>query len=885
MRMDSGAKVGPYQVVSLLGRGGMGEVYRARDVKLDRDVAIKVLPEMMAHDKERLLRFQREAKLLASLNHPGVAQIYGFEESAGSSFLVLEYVEGETLSSRLKRGALPLDEALEAARQIAEALEAAHKKGVIHRDLKPGNVMIRPDGAVKVLDFGLARAMQNDSAETNAAQDSPTVVAHSPTITADYTQPGVVLGTAPYMSPEQARGRPMDKQSDIWSFGCVLYECLTGLMLFRGETASDSLGAIMHREPDWNALPPGTPPTIQLVLRRCLAKDRKKRLHDISDARIEIEATLADPTNSSMGIEAASLTGRASRGAKVGTIAAILIFATFAAIATWNLKPTPAPTPPAELRKLEIQVDGLRRDEGYSPVISPDGRRILYSSKGSLWVRSLSDVNAIELSGTTGANLPFWSPDSTQVGFHDGSRLWRMPAVGGARAMICVTPRMLESAGGVAWMRDGRVIFTAAWGGPFWEVPASGGEPRAMFTGDPDRVQDFHNASALPDGSGVLSVLHRVGGEPDSIVLVRNDTFELVIEHPNEKILEPVYAKGHILYGRVQTTGTIWAAPFSLETHQITGPSFLVAESAEIPSASTDGTLVYASSTYGSVGQLVWVDQKGVITEVVGLPQQGIDQPVLSPDDARVAAFANEAGTPQIWVYELASGTGRPLTVEKGASWISGWLTNTRLAYSARRKTYARLVVGSDPPEVLIDWDSTTISPDHRYMAVERRVDKSFDIFYHDLQEGGAGRPLLTTRATEQEPTFRPGGNWLAYVSDETGRDEVYLTKFPSGDGKWQVSFSGGTTPRWNQRGNELFYDSDRTDNADVMCVGVTTEPGLKLTKPRKLFSGSDVEISLRRGWSVSSDGNRILGVRDLTPKLESGRITVVENWYREFEK
>jgi len=869
-----GTSLGPYEILSPLGAGGMGEVYRAKDTRLDREVAIKVLPETLARDKERIARFQREAKVLASLNHPNIAAVYGFEEADKMNFLVMELVEGETLAERLMRGAIPVEQSLEFAKQITEALEAAHDKGIIHRDLKPANVKVSPEDKIKVLDFGLAKALAGGD------ESSQTENANSPTITAGFTRPGVILGTAAYMSPEQARGKPLDKRTDIWSFGCMLYEFLTGHRIFGGETTSDAIGAILHKEPDWTALPPNTPPTVQLLLRRCLAKDRKQRLRDIGDARIEIESALSDPTASSLDSNRDNALRRSS---PVKAVALVALVATISAVTTWVLKSPPQGSRPV-LRKLEIQVDGLRRDEGYAPVISPDGTRVLYAANGSLWVRSLGDLDAIELSGTQGANLPFWSPDSAQIGFHDGSRLWRMPATGGARTMICVTPRMLEAAGGVAWMPDGRVVFTIAWGGPFWEAPVGGGEPRAMFNADPEEVQDFHCASALPDGSGVLSILHRPTGKPDSIVLVRGDSFEVLLEHSNEELLAPAYANGYIVYGRVQTTGTIWAAPFSLESHQVTGPSFLVSGSGESPSVSSDGTLVYATSTYVGTGQLVWVERKGVVTDAIGEPQQGLRWPVVSPDDAMSAAFATETGAAQIWVYDLARRTRRPITVDKGASWITGWLSNDRLAFTARSKTYTRSMTGSDPPQLLVDSDSTTISSDQRYMAVEHRVDKSFDIFYYDLHEHGAARPFLATQATEQEPAFRPGGGWLAYVSDETGRDEMYLIGFPSGIDKRQVSFNGGTWPRWSPRGDELFYGTDRTDDADLMCVGVTSEPELKLTEPQRLFNGADSEINLQKGWSVSSDGQRILGVRDVLSKFETSRITVVENWFAEFK-
>ncbi len=884
MRLSPDTTLGSYTILSLLGKGGMGEVWRARDTKLDRDVAIKVLPEQLASDTERVLRFEREAKLLASLNHTNIGAIHGLEESDGKKFLVLEYVEGETLGARIKRGALPVDEALETCQQIAEALEAAHEKGVIHRDLKPGNVMVRPDGTVKVLDFGLARAMADDSG-------SSSIAAESPTITADYTKPGVVLGTAPYMSPEQARGRPLDKRTDIWSFGVILYECLTGKRLFHGETATDSMGAIMHRDPDWTALPLDTPPTIRLLLRRCLAKDRKKRLHDIADARVELEEAIADPANSALALTGAvtDVPTRTSRALLSLAPLVVLVVAVFAALTAWQLKPQPEP-PRAVLRKLQIVVDGVGHDEVLSPVISPDGTRVMYVAKGSLWVRSLGDLEAIELTGTEGARSQFWSPDSAQVGFFDDSRLWRMPAAGGARIMICVAPRGLWGAGGVAWTADDRIVFTTAWGGPFWGVPVGGGEPRAMFRPDPERVRDFHHASELPDGSGVLSVLHRATGEADTIVVVRSDSFKEILEDPHTELGSPLYANGHIVYERNQMTGTIWAAPFSLATQEVTGPPFLLANSAESPSVSSDGTLVYAPSSYIGTGQLVWVDRTGAVTEVIGQPQPGLREPHVSPDDARVAAYATESGANQIWIHELARGTRRPFSGSKGTMWISDWMSNDLLAYTTDTKTYLRSVTTADPAELLVDGDrdyTTVVSFDRRYAAIERRVGKSLDIYYFDVQAGSGALPLLVSDDTEVQPAIRPGSGWIAYVSDETGREEVYIAKFPSGAGKQQVSVDGGTTPLWSRKGDELFFQSGRgrTDYLDIMFVSVTTEPQLQLTESQRLFGGADANINVSRGWSVSSDGQRILGVRAVTPESDTRRITVVENWYREFEK
>jgi len=407
-----------------------------------------------------------------------------------------------------------------------------------------------------------------------------------------------------------------------------------------------------------------------------------------------------------------------------------------------------------------------------------------------------------------------------------------------------------------------------------------------MFRPDPDLVRDFHNVSALPDGRGVLSVLHRAkGGVADTLVLVRDGSYETLLEHPGEELWNPGYANGYILYGRALTTSTIWAAPFSLDSQKVTGRSFLVADSARGPSVSSDGTLVYGPASDDSAGQLVWVDRTGAVTEVIGKPQQGLRDPFVSPDNARVAAFATETGARRIWIHELARGTRRPFTVNKGGAWIPGWVSNDRLAYNSGGKTYMRSVTRSDPPELIVDDDTMTISSDRHYAATERRVGVSLNIYYFDLKKGGGALPLLVTDDLEDNPAIRPGGGWLAYKSNETGRAEIYIIRFPSGEDKRQVSVDGGTQARWNSEGDELFFQTTYTNDPDMMVVGVKTEPELQLTELKRLFGGADASINIQRGWSVSSDGQRILGVRTVTPESDTRRITVVENWYREFEK
>jgi len=859
----------------------MGVVYLARDTRLDRDVAIKALPEPLARDPERLARFEREAKTLAQLDHPNVAGIYGVEEHEGARYLVLEYVEGETLAEQLARGALPFDEALEIAIQIASGVEAAHEAGVIHRDLKPGNVIVTSNGKAKVLDFGLARADETSTSTAGANADSPTLTnpaGGSPTI------PGVILGTAAYMSPEQARGRKVDKRTDIWSFGVVLYEMLTGVGLFRGETTTDSIGAVLHKDVDLAVLPQETPQVIRHLLNRCLSKDRDRRLHDIADARVELEAVLREPADEwSVREQGHSHIARRSPFTVLAVAIGFVVVVAGAGVVGWSLRLTPNPRP-VPLRKLEIQVEGLQRDEGHAPVISPDGSHIVLAAKGRLLVRSLDSFDPIELPGTQGASHAFWSPDSQQIGFHDGTRLWRIPSEGGSRTLICVTPRGLEASGGACWTRDGRIVFTTAWGGPMLEVRASGGQPRTLLRPDPALVQDFHFVSALPDGSGVLSVIHRADGWPDAIVLIHGDSYEILFEDEEVELQRPVYAEGHIIYGRVQTTGTIWAIPYSLETHKVTGKPFLVAEGANVPSASNEGTLIYAESTLAGLGQLAWVDRTGAVTQEVGRPMAGLSWPMLSPDESWCAATGTETGTPQAWVFDMVRGTRLRVPAQIGRPWVSGWVSNDRVAFTAGEpaKTYVHRVGESGPPEVLIPESTTTVAPGARYALQDRRTAESLDIVAFDLQASGATTTLLDSTATETEPLVRPGGGWFAYVSDESGRDQVYFTAMPETDRRWQASIDGGVMCMWSPDGARLYFLTSRMGDGDLMYVTVTTEPDVEISAPQALFSGTETQISLEKGYSPSSDENRILGIRQIISPLQAGRITVIENWAKE---
>ncbi len=563
-------KLGPFEVLRELGRGGMGVVYLATDTRLDRQVAIKALPEHLSSEADRLARFQREAKVLASLNHPNIGAIHGLEEANGQQYLILEFVEGETLDERLSRGPLPVDDALEIAVHVADALESAHEKGVIHRDLKPGNIMVTPDGTVKVLDFGLARTTETSSSMVAPMdEDSPTMTLpdrlHSPTM------PGVILGTTGYMSPEQARGKAVDKRSDIFSFGCVLYEMLTGVQAFGGETVADSIGATLHKEYDQSLLPANTPANVKRLLHRCLVKDKRKRLRDIGDARLELES-MDDPMSTS---------GVAPQRRRVHQLlAAIAVVSIFASVAIvlW-----PRPSIKQPVRRFEIPLKGSEVLFGNTGAISPDGAGVAYVMDGALWVRPMDAIEARKIADEASSMQPFWSPDGSWVGFAQGQSLVRAAVGGGQTEKICGTPHPMSITGGGVWLADGRIFFTTGAGGLF-ETKIGIGSWKEVSK-PPGGAADFNDGAALPDGRGILLTEHPAAAlSPWRLAVWDGTMLKTLPAIEGSNLSSPVYSEtGHLLFERSDPDGLdagIWAVPFSLDRLEVTGTPFLVAAGA-----------------------------------------------------------------------------------------------------------------------------------------------------------------------------------------------------------------------------------------------------------------------------------------------------------------
>ena len=859
--ISPGTKLGVYQVLSSLGDGGMGEVYRARDTALDRDVAIKLLPESFATDPERVTRFEREAKTLASLNHPNIAQIYGIESRA----LVMELVEGEDLAERLVRGPLPLDDALDVARQIVDALEAAHERGIIHRDLKPANVKVRIDGTVKVLDFGLAKAIDPQTSGLHHV---------SATVTSPATQMGVILGTAAYMAPEQATGKPVDKRADIWAFGVVLYEMLTGTRPFAGESVSETLAAVLKSDPDWSALDaPGLQP-VRTVVTACLEKDPRRRLRDIGDVRLLLTSR-PDVAMVDRRAAAARRIHVAWAAVSVGAVALGLGIARL-------LQPVPSEMP---LRRFELKLPAAVGGAATDAAISPDGSRVAYTSAGRLWIHELSTLEARELAGVAQAFRPFWSSDSQWIGYGAARRLWKVPAAGGAAVAIADLPEDFSPAAGGVWGTDGRIIFTTGFSG-LLEVSDRGGDVRVALPVDPATDLDFHEAVPLPDNRGVLFYVHGRPGSPTGLAVFDGQQRKMVLQEEGLVLDHPAYSPtGHVLYRRSPSNAGIWAVPFSLDTLTTTGEPFLVVPWQYLPSVSGDGTLVYAPGGSGLAqpARLAWLDRSGAQVGSIGDLEPGLQFPVLSRDGGRIAVATTDG---VIWVYDAASGTRVRLTLETGLNLEPAWLPDgDRLVYVARSSFDAGL-----PHLVMRGLDSAVTSSQ---LAVGQKPDVSADgrhlvyqtyggggradIMRVELPQLGGPQPVVNDpNATEREPALSPDGRWLAFTSDASGRDEVYVTSFPDARRRRQVSTAGGGAPRWRGDGRELFYLAGDT----LMAVTITSEATLPGSAPVALFRTD----RLSAGFDVTRDGTRFLVVRSEDDRTAQ-TVTVVQNWFAEFRQ
>ena len=887
----------------------MGEVYRATDTNLARQVAIKVLPASVAADPDRLARFDREAKTLAALNHPNIAAIYGLEKSSGITALVMELVEGPTLADRIAQGAIPIDEALPIARQIAEALEAAHEQGIIHRDLKPANIKVRSDGTVKVLDFGLAKAIEPVGAISPGMTQSPTIT------TPAMTQAGLILGTAAYMSPEQAKGQPADKRSDVWAFGCVLYEMLTAKRAFDGEDVSDTLAAVLRSEPAWGALPDDLPPAIVELIQRSLAKDRRRRIADVAAALF----VLTGPSQASR----VTRTERANAVTRhpIAAIAAALVATVGIAAGGWWMGARFRPVEPKLVARFGVPLHG---DEQFSNLggsliaLSPDGKYLAYIANGRLNVHPLDRLESIPIRGTefaanTAATIrsPFFSPDSQWIGFSQEGQIKKVSINGGAP--VPIVPAV--NASGYAWEDDGTILF--AQGDNILRVPEAGGKPEVIVASVKGRVQSLQ---LLPGKRTILFTVFPEGtANAEAEIVVRSlDTGQ------QQTLIRGGIAARYVPTGHlvVFAAGTLLAVAFDLRALALSGAPIPVAEdvaSAESPGGavanahfamSPSGTLAYVAGSFNaSVPRtLVWVDRLGK-EEALGVPERPYVYPRLSPDGSRIAVTVNDQEQ-DIWIWDVGRKTLRRFTIDPAEERYSAWTPDgKRIAFGSHRGGEAGMwwqaADGTGTPERLGGFpfnrygnlQPTTISPDGTRL-VATASGRSPNLWILTLNGDPQPTPLLQTgssprdigrNSTERNPEISPDGHWIAYESLEAGQFDVYVRPFPDvTGGKWPVSTNGGSQPLWARSGKELFF----IDQSGALTgVRVEGQSSFTIGTPAKILDSSyvwSVPTYAGRMYDISPDGQRFLMLKQssLPDRTSAPRsITVVQNWFEELKR
>jgi serine/threonine-protein kinase len=793
-----GKTLSHYKVLEKIGQGGMGEVYRAEDTNLSREVAIKVLPEQFTQDPQRLARFEREAKLLASLNHPNIAAIYGLEEADGVRFLALELVEGETLQERVAKGPVPVEETLEVCRQIAEGVEAAHEKGVIHRDLKPANVKVTPEGKVKILDFGLAKAFEEEIPVTDFSK--------SPTLTEEMTRAGVILGTAAYMSPEQARGKPVDKRADIFAFGAVLYELLTGRRAFEGETVTDTLAAVLKSEPDWRKLPDSTPWRIKELLDDCLQKEVGDRSHDISHARIQIKKALkepatASPTDSTRAVQPG--------GQPWGMIAGLVVAtAVVAGLVVWLLIQPSSPEPPLNRFVIRPSPPAILASTTANEVaISPDGRQLVYMALGEggvqLYLRSLDDLVDRPIPGTANPlGMVFFSPDGESIGFFAEGKLKKTSLAGGSPIALCDA---LSGGQTGDWFED-TIVFTATLesGQGLYRVSANGGEPEMLATVNLDEGElGYVLPDFLPDGRDVLFTIGLGTRFQTALLSLETGERKVVLEDARQA---SYLSTGHLVYEQ-GATGNLMAVSFDLAALEVIGDSVPVVQGVRQTrntvvdyAISNNGTLVYVPSQ-PDVQRLVWVDRKGT-ESVITQEDVSFSSPRISPDGKRVALAITKSGeTQNIWIYNLENESLRRLTFEGGS--LETWSPDGKWIILRGRDSEGlsaisrQLADGSGPIEHLtvpstINMSPGSLTPDGGVVAFTQNG----DIWMLPMDGDREPQPLISSPNIECCSKFSPDGRWIAYVSNQLGPDHVYVSPYPDPNVRWLVSEEeGGIQP------------------------------------------------------------------------------------------
>jgi len=910
LQLPDKTRLGSYEILALLGAGGMGEVYRARDLKLHREVAIKILPSTFSQDSDRISRFQREAQILASLNHSNIAAIHDVQEAAGTHFLVLELVEGETLARRLSRGRLPVDEALEVCRQVAEALEAAHGRDVLHRDLKPGNIQIAPDGRVKVLDFGLAKIIQPE--ETAAGNsNSPTLLASG------HTGGGVILGTAAYMSPEQTRGRVLDKGADLWAFGCVLFEALTGVPAFNGEDVPEILANILKSEPDWKSLPSDTPAIVRSLLRQCLQKQAKHRLNAAGAVKVMLDDAIRTPSIADAPAKAAEAQ-RAGWKRMLPLLAASMFVG---AIGVWTLRPSP--TVDRSVTRVRLDVTPAERFNGsngsvrpsrLAVAVSPDGRTVVFGGvrKGTiqLFKRSLDAAEAVPMQGTEGARGAFFSPDGQWVGFWSGNKLKKTPLEGGPPVEICDIPADPAGLFGASWGTDDTIVFSVQ-GTGIARVSAGGGTPSEVTKGDAGKSEGRHiQPHLLPGGRAMLYTIgsNLTDWEQTSIVVESLETRQR--QTLIRGAADPRYVStGHLVYMK---SGALMAVGFDAERLELKGSPIAVLDNvmqAVNPPWNADetgigqfdvaanGTLVYVAGGIHPTFQrdLVWVNRKGEVSRLAINPGSYF-APRVSPDAKRIAYHAQRERSREylIWSYDINRQTTTRLTLE-GDHCCVVWSPNgeSLLIRSVVSGSFEiiRMPANGSPERERLAARSFSLVPTSwsplNVLAFTEIHDAFSQIWTLSLDDR-TPKPLLQMSFSLNHPVFSPDGRWIAYSSTESGAPEVYVQAFPGPGQKMRISVDGGTSPAWAANGRELFYQQRVEPVTRMMAVDIDMRKGFEAGKPHLLFEGPYSLNSPMRGYDVTPDGEHFVLMRqsvELPREEPFTQMHVVLNWTEELKR
>lgn len=863
--MDPGTRLGAYEILSLLGVGGMGEVYRARDCRLGRDVAVKILPDSFTHDRERVARFRREAQMLAALNHPHIAALYGLEEVNGTLFLVLELVDGENLHQRIARGPMPLEEALAVAMQLADAVDAAHRNGILHRDLKPANIALTCEGTVKVLDFGLAKPAAQRLDVSRDTVDSPATITAPMAISGV----GVILGTAAYISPEQAKGKPADARSDVWAFGCVLYEMLAGRRAFQRETTNDTLAAVLTAEPDLTAIPA----QVRRLVSACLQKDPKRRLQAIADARLLLD----DATGTAQpGI----------RPARAVAAAAVVVAAAVTFGWWWTWRPAPASPP---LTRWTVNLPQYAHDPWLA--LSPDGSHLAYTGNPrQIYVRRMDQADPKPLAGTEGAYAPFFSPDGRWIGYFARGRLNKVPVTGGASIMICASPDTAPPGG--TWGADDTIIWSGGPQGGLSRVAAAGGEVQVLIA--PDRKKDellYYDPQLLPGGRAVLFSIADHTWSSGSAAVLDLTSGEKRILHKGVYGARFVPTR-HIVFLR---EATLFAVPFDPERLQVTGTPVPVLEGVygrEKPALTfaDNGTLLYIATGQPVNTTLVWVDRSGA-EQALPLSPGMYESVHISPDARRVVLVVNGPASADVQVVDLDRGALNRLTFEGTNSFPLWTPDGSRVVFvssgSPKRGLFSIPFDGSsNPAELLASNDPMrpgSWTPDGRALIVSMPgTSNRYGLWTVPVAADRSAKVkpavLLETEFNTFSPRLSPDGRWLAYYTTQIGRAEVYVQPFPGLEGKTQISVGGGRTPVWARNGRELFYFAlDGT----LMAVDVETAAAFHVGTPKALFRGTYDTSS----YDVSPDGKRFLMIKRAAPSDRTDHAVVVTGWFEEVKR